>query len=143
MTKQLLGITLVAALAVGCSELDNCPDAHDDIVVDTGTTYPEANLYESSEWTGKLDPFPAKTIVRFKHDLGTRPEIVNTYIAFSKDGTGGDSDVTENTGNQGRIKCVDAAEILVENDTCEENFFLRVTAYATGEGSTKTDCSNE
>ena len=84
---------------------------------------------------------PLAQAVEIKHDLGTTPEIVNTFIAFSEDGIAKGGDVTENTGNQGRIRCVDAAEIVVQNDTCEEDFYLRVAATATGEGSTDITCS--
>jgi hypothetical protein len=132
---------LLASALAGCNELDNCAEEQNDelITVDTGTTYADAQLFESAPWD-ELDPFPAKRLLRFVHDLGTRPEVVTTYVSFSKSGTE-HSDVTENTGNQGRIKCVDAHEIVVMNDTCEEGFFIRVTASASGEGSTETPCA--
>lgn len=140
MTKPLLALVLLSIPLAGCSALDNCPGGSDTpIVVDSGTTYPEARIYQSSEWDDALIPFPAKTLLRFKHDLGVRPEIVVSYVSFSSNGVGA-SDVTENTGNQGRIECIDAKEIDIRNDTCEEGFFVRVTAYASGEGSTEEVC---
>lgn len=140
MTKLLLTLLIPCALALGgCSELDNCPDAQAPVVIESGTTYAEARIYESSAWDEDLVYFPAKTLVRFKHDLGTRPEIVLSYVSFSPNGVA-QSDVTENTGNQGRIVCVDANEIDIVNDTCEEDFYIRVSAYASGEGSTEAVC---
>jgi hypothetical protein len=76
--------------------------------------------------------------MRFEHGLGTTPEIVNTYVSFERQG----SDVTENAGNQGRIKCVDSQEIVIKNDTCEESFYIRVVAYASGSGGASTDCQD-
>jgi hypothetical protein len=141
MTKSLICMLLLASALTGCNELDNCAEEQNGqlITIDTGTTHAEAQLFESAPWDN-LDPFPAKRLLRFVHELGTRPEIVTTYVSFSADGTQ-HSDVTENTGNQGRIKCVDAHEIVVMNDTCEEDFYIRVTATASGEGSTETPCA--
>jgi hypothetical protein len=141
MTRPLIFVAMLGLFS-GCSELDNCPDAREDLLIETGTTYPDALVYESKPWGGPLDAYPAKTMLRFVHDLGTRPEVVVTYVSFSEFGTDL-SDVTENTGNQGRIKCVDAHEIDIVNDTCEESFYIRVVATASGEGSTETSCPRE
>jgi hypothetical protein len=139
MTKRLLSFTSVAGalLLLGCSGLDNCPDAATKAIeIKDGTTDKMALFYESASWTGeprdeeprKRHPFPAKTCLRFLHELGATPEVVTTYLSFEADG----SDVTENAGNQGRIKCVDDHEIVIKNDTCEEDFFIRVAATASG-----------
>jgi hypothetical protein len=141
MTKPPMMLTFLLSALTGCSELDNCPDAQDDVVIDTGVTFSEASIYESAPWDGPLAAYPAKTKLRFQHDLGTRPEVVLSYVSFTASGVG--SDVTENTGNQGRIKCVDAREIVVVNDTCEEDFHIRVVAMASGEGSTDVTCHKE
>ena len=92
MTKPLLGLALFSLLVTGCDQLDNCPEGQKDITIDTGTTYAEQGIYVSSPWDS-LDKFPAKTILKFKHDLGTTPEIVNTFIAFSEDGIAKGGDV--------------------------------------------------
>jgi hypothetical protein len=151
MIKACL-FALLATLS-GCSELDNCPGAGDPIIVsqDTtkdyqGSTDLETLTYESAPWDTALQEFPPGTMMRFVHDLGFRPKYVWTWISFTSTGTnGGDSgDVTENTGNQGRILCVDAHEIIIENDTCEDDFFIRVGAMATGKESTDADvCQKE
>lgn len=141
MTKpQLLAPLVLLAVLTGCDGLDNCPEGSSTpVVIDSGTTHADSLIYESSSWDKALVHFPPKTLLRFKHDLGTRPEIVTTYVSFSEHGLG-ESNVTENTGNQGLIVCVDANEIDIVNDTCEEDFYVRVTAYATGEGSTEAVC---
>lgn len=151
MTKACL-LAVLLALG-GCDQLDNCPDALDPIPVeprpadgeDPGSTDLDALTYESAPWEGPLHAFPASTILRFEHDLGHRPTFVTSYVSFSADGTNdGDSgDVTENAGNQGRILCVDAHEIIIENDTCEEDFYIRVVAMATGHESTAVVCQKE
>ena len=124
------------AFVCGCSELDNCPDANDEKVpVDNGPPKTPTLVYSSAPWEGPRDPFPAKTLMTFVHYLGATPEIVTSYVSFSREGT----DVTENAGNQGRIRCVDDEEIWIKNDTCEEAFFIRVAASASGE--MHTDCS--
>lgn len=135
----LAPVVLLAALS-GCDELGNCPEENKTpVVVESGTTRVEAGIYVSSGWDDTLVRFPAKTLMRFKHDLGTRPEIVTTFVSFSPDGVAG-SDVTENAGNQARIVCVDAHEIDIVNATCEDEFYVRIAAYASGEDSTKEVC---
>jgi hypothetical protein len=159
MIKSILTICAVLALT-GCSELDNCADAPTQ-AKEVGTppqgdgpsAEPEAGggaggadaaepsepmplIYESSTWDDERVAFPAKTCMRFYHGLGTTPEIVNTYVSFRSK----ESDVTENAGNQGRIKCVDSEQIVIMNDTCEEEFFIRVVAYASGAADTSIEC---
>jgi len=130
-------LLLVLALC-GCSELDNCPDGSDqEVEITTGTTVRDPLMYWSAPWLGPRDPFPAKTMMRFRHDLGTTPELVSSYVSFKSEGY----DVTENAGNQGRIYCVDNTDIWIKNDTCEESFYVRVAAWASG--TTDTPCTCE
>jgi hypothetical protein len=124
---------LVALAAFGCGSLDNCPDALDPITIDTGKTDVDKLVYESAPWDGGpagLDPFPAKTELRFKHGLGVTPLIVKAYLSFTKNGTNGASggSVAESAGNQDLIECVDSHVIVLKNDTCERSFFVRVVA---------------
>jgi hypothetical protein len=153
MTKPLLVLAL-ASLALGCSELDNCPDSASYAVevgeYEAGAAPAAAGAggagddaaaaaslsYESSAWDERRSRFPAKTCLRFRHNLGTTPEVVTSYVSFTALG----SDVTENAGNQGRIKCVDDYEIVIKNDTCEDSFFIRVAAHASGASSTGQHC---
>jgi hypothetical protein len=150
MTKACL-LALLSLLAA-CDKLDNCPDALDPITVSPettenyqGSTDLETLSYESAPWDGPLQAFPPDTLMRFVHDLGVRPKDVWTYVSFTRHGTkGGEGgDVTENAGNQGRILCVDAHEIIIENDTCEEDFYIRVSALATGKESQVIECQKE
>jgi hypothetical protein len=140
MTSARLLLPLLIAL-VGCDELDNCPDSQDPKPpIETGTTDLASGVYESAPWGGSLDPFPPDTALHFVHGLGRAPTLVQTYLAFSHEGTS-KGDVTENAGNQGRIQCVDAHEIVVTNDTCEEDFYIRVVAISTGKESPDVFCS--
>lgn len=134
-----------AILLSGCSHLDNCSDGGDDVTIDQGKTDAATLTYESSPWGADLPHFPPNTRVRFVHDLGFAPFFVKTYVSFASNGTAdeGDGDVTENAGNQARIQCVDAHEIVLENDTCEDDFFVRVIAMANGTESTDTFCFDE
>jgi hypothetical protein len=132
-----LAISVVLLLS-GCSELDNCPDDDGQTSMAAATessTDSAAGIYTSCPWEGPRDPFPAKVTLRFEHGLPATPEIVTSYVSFASTG----SDVTENAGNQGRIRCVDDTEIWIKNDTCEEDFFIRVVAHASG--STHADCT--
>ncbi len=143
MTKPLVALGSLALLALlpllaSCSELDNCPDAASEpIVIESGATDLAALFYESSRWDEPRQAFPAKTCLRFKHGLEATPEIVNTYVSF--DSSGGDS--SENAGNQGRIECVDDDEIVIRNDTCEDSFYIRVAAHASGSSHAETHCT--
>jgi hypothetical protein len=139
MTKACL-LALVSLLAA-CDKLDNCPDELDPIPVDTGRTDTDALVYESAAWDGPLEKFPPETDLHFIHDLGVVPTLVKTYLAFSSKGTG-EGDVTENAGNQGRIQCVDAKQIVVTNDTCEEDFYIRVVAFGAGSSDTTISCKD-
>jgi len=133
--------TILLGTLAGCSELDNCPESESPKLIETGTTDTQTLSYVSAAWDGPLDDFPAKTRLSFVHQLGVTPEIVNSWVSFSGQGTGG-SDVTENAGNQGRIECVDSRVIQITNDTCEDRFFIRVVATATGAGSTLESCKD-
>lgn len=153
MIKACL-LALLATLS-GCSELDNCPAAQDARPIENRHTDTAALVYESAQWGGETEPwpghpkvrpldrFPPETALHFIHGLGVVPTLVKTYLAFSPDGTDGPKagDVTENAGNQARIQCVDAKEIVITNDTCEEDFHIRVVAYGLGSTSTETFCS--
>lgn len=133
---MLAGLGLLA----GCSELDNCPDGRDPIVIDGGHSDPEAHEYTSASFGGPLDAFPAKTELVFEHGLGVAPLDVHTYLSFKAVGTNDErgGSVAESAGNQALIECVDSRVIVVKNDTCEPNFFIRVTA--SGVGTDDGDC---
>jgi hypothetical protein len=133
-----LSLALGAGCLVACSALDNCPESKPARDIEEGTTDSESLVYESAPWEGPLHEFPAKTRLRFFHELAATPQFVTTYLSFSESGTGS-SDATENSGNQGRIECVDARLIQIRNDTCE-NFYIRVVAQATPASRTDITC---
>jgi hypothetical protein len=137
MTK-LLAPLLLLPLLLGCSELDNCPDEGETITLslDDRRSDPETGFYESSPWEGPRDAFPAKTLVRFEHGLGTTPDIVEPYLSFWPK----DNNVSPSTGNQSLIRCVDNTDIWLKNDTCEESFYIRVVAVASGTLDTACSC---
>jgi hypothetical protein len=142
-TTRVLLAALFLALT-GCDQLDNCPDGKDPIPADPkkGYTNLEAFTYESAPWDRDFQPFPPNTDVHFEHGLGVQPFLVKTYLSFKSEGTNGagGGDATENAGNQARIQCVDAERIVIENDTCEEDFFIRVVAIALPSGSMDSVC---
>lgn len=125
---------LLGALS-GCSALGNCPPDGEDVTIETNVADKSLGYYQSAPWYGPRDKFPAKTFVHFVHDLGFVPETVNSYVSFASTG----SDFSENTGNQGRWKCIDDYEIVIKNDTCEEDFFIIVTA--SGSGTQHAPCT--
>jgi hypothetical protein len=141
-TRALLAALLL--LLSGCDQLDNCPDSLDPITADPekGHTDSETLSYESAPWDGHFQRFPPNTDVHFEHGLAVQPFLVKTYLSFKSEGTNGagNGDATENAGNQARIQCVDAERIVVENDTCEEDFFIRVVAVALPSGSPDVVC---
>ena len=48
--------------------------------------------------------------------------------------------MTQNAGSAGLITCVDDNVIVVKNGTCENGFFIRVTALATGKTTGFAEC---
>jgi len=142
--RSLLALGVLGA-ACGCSALDNCPDAQDDITIDRPEDTDTTDLvFNSSKWDDKLDPFPAKTQLKFKHYLGVTPEFVQPYLSFSTNGTNGAAggSVTPTAGNETAIECVDSQEIIIKNDTCERSFFIKVVAFGSPKGDRNdTTCS--
>jgi hypothetical protein len=149
MTNTCLGwLRPVLALAVlitssGCSELNNCTEGSDvPVIVEGGTTYPEDLVFVSAPWEGPLPKFPPKRMVRFEHNLGVTPWLVQPYLSFADHGTNGSGsgNVTVGTGNASLVECVDSRVIVLRNDTCEEDLYVRVVAEALPDGDTKETC---
>jgi len=133
MTNSCLRrLSVLAALVAtcGCSELDNCPDPRDPITIDRPEATDKANsIFDSSAGWEAFDEFPAKTELRFKHDLGL-PVVVQSYLSFTAqatNGAGGGS-FTEAAGNEVSWECIDSHWIVIKNDTCERSFFVKVVA---------------
>ena len=137
MTIRFAALLGLGALALpGCSALGNCPPDGEDVTIHHNVGNTEAGFYLSAPWSGPRDHFPAKTLVHFEHQLGATPEDVSSFVSFSRTG----SDFSENTGNQGRFKCVDDHEIVIKNDTCEDTFYIIVSAQASGNFHADCDC---
>ena len=134
----------VVALAVlvtssGCSELNNCVEGSDEvIVVEGGTTYPDSLVYVSAPTDGPLTPFPAKRPVQFTHGLGVTPFFWDSELSFAPHGTNGagGGSISKSAGNPTLLDCMDSDVIVLRNDTCEDGFFVRVVVEAAPEGPT-------
>jgi hypothetical protein len=140
---MIRAVVISACFALlGCSDLNNCAEDdgevinanHQEAISDKST-----GVFYSCPWEGPRSPFPPKVTLVFTHDLGATPEVVSTYVSFQSEG----SDLTENAGNQGRIRCVDDEEIWIKNDTCEESFFVRVVAQASGATNMTRRCCEQ
>jgi hypothetical protein len=148
MTNTCLGwlrpvLALVALVtSSGCSELNNCAEGSDvPIIVEGGTTDPENLVYVSAPWEA-LTKFPPKRMLRFEHNLGVTPWLVLPYLSFAEHGTNGSGggSVTLASGNATLVECADSRVIVLRNDTCEEDFYVRVVAEALPDGETKETC---
>jgi hypothetical protein len=95
-------------------------------------------IFESAPWT-ELDAFPAKTKLVFKHDLGVRPFLPKSYISFTPGGISGKGSVSEAAGNEVLYDCFDSHVIVIRNDTCEENFYVKVVASGSPNGDPDDD----
>ena len=141
MTSRLI-LPLLFVLA-GCSSLDNCPESKPDITIETGTSDATLKTYVSAPIDGPLDRFPGKTKLRFKHDLGFTPLGVKAYLAFAPEGANGrqGGSLAESAGNQALYECWDSHTIVVRNDTCEEDFHIRVIAWDQNPEDNGNECS--
>lgn len=133
-------VTLAVLVATsGCSELNNCVEGSDEvIIVEGGTTYPDSLFYESAPTDGPLARFPAKRPVQFKHGLGITPIEWEAELSFAGHGTNGagGGSISKSAGNSTLLDCMDSDVIVLRNDTCEDDFFVRVIVEAVPEGPT-------
>ena len=120
-------------LASGCSELDNCPDGRDPITIDRpDSTDKDVWIFDSSKDWDSFDEYPAKTKLRFKHDLGV-PLGVEVFLSFTAKATS-EGSFTPAAGNTAEVSCMDSHTIVVKNDTCERSFFVKVVAFGSPNG---------
>jgi len=123
------GGVLVALWTTACGTTCDREGDHEDIPFEGGSVNASGTVYETSDWTGPLLHFPAgRRYLLDVHGLRSRPELVNTYVAFEER----PDNLSESAGNQVVIEAVDTEVVVVRNDTCAE-FFLRVVAMAFGE----------
>lgn len=131
-----LALTSSSAAGLGCS--DCSVFGQDPIVYEGGSTNPSRTIFQSSDFQAPMLHFPQGRIYRFHHGLGAAPVTVNIFVSFCEQlGTCEDSDskispdnVALSAGNQSLIEKVDEEMIEIRNDTCENNFYVRVVAIA-------------
>jgi hypothetical protein len=124
----------VVAATCGCSDLDNCPDGQDTITIDRGpdSTDKDVWMFSSSAGWDSFDHFPAKTEIKFKHDLGV-PLVPQGFLAFTPNAMA-DGSFTQAAGNSLEFTCLDSHTIVVKNDTCERKFYVKVVAFGSPNG---------
>ena len=82
--------------------------------------------------------FPQGRIYQFYHGLKTAPHTVDIFVSFREQLTpGGDTtsktnpnNVAPSAGNQAVIEVWNDEMIQIRNDTCENNFYVRLVAVA-------------
>lgn len=139
--RRLLPVVALGVLMTssGCSELNNCAEASDDvIVVEGGTIYQDGLVFESAPTDGPLTRFPAKRPVRFTHGLGVTPWFWDAELSFVVHGTAGkdEGSISKGAGNPTLMDCMDSDVIVLRNDSCEDDFFVRVVVEAAPDGET-------
>ncbi len=99
--------------------------------------------YDSAPGGVQLDPFPAKTVLRFEHDLGLVPLLPQAFVAFGSEGTNGagGGSVAAAAGNLALFTCIDAHVIEVKNDSCERELFVRVMSVGIDSEADPDACS--
>ncbi len=124
------------AAQLGCS--DCSVSGQDPIRYDGGQTNKSRTLYQSSLAGEAYLHFPQGRVYQFHHGLGRAPADVNIFVSFKEQlEKGADpNDKTEPNnvglaaGNQAVIEVWDEEMIQIRNDTCENNFYVRVVALA-------------
>lgn len=143
--RPLLALALLVTSS-GCSDLNNCSEGSDVVIDVEGGTNPDSLVYESAPTDGPLARFPAKRKLRFEHNLGVTPGLIQPTLSFAEHGTNGgkDGSISWPAGNSTLLDCVDSSVIVLRNDTCEDGFYVRVFAMAFPDGKTNDDsCSEE
>jgi hypothetical protein len=87
-------------------------------------------VYQSSDWTGPLLPYPAGRRYDIVHGLGVTPRLVQIYLAGSSKGVN-DGTVSLGGGDSSTIELVTEEIVRIHNNTCG-SFFVLVSAVAPG-----------
>ena len=103
-----------------------------------GTTNASQTIFESSDPEDLMLHFPQGRTYQFRHGLGTTPTAVNIYVSFceqltkcgSADSKTNPNNVSLAAGNEALIEVWNEDMIQIRNDTCENNFYVRVVAIA-------------
>jgi uncharacterized membrane protein YgcG len=133
-------LALLSLFATGCEVVnqigpETCsrPESDEPKLWAEGTT--ENGVYESSAWGEAYIPFYGGAQYRIEHHLGVEPPLVVGYLSFNEHGTFEEGAVSQPAGNQVLFPEINAAEIVVFNDSCSD-YYLRVVAMAGNVGAT-------
>lgn len=130
MLRWLLLAAVASSVVFGCSPPCETSDT-EAVTYDGGTT---ANgVYESSAIDGQYLHFPGGRRYALRHGLGTKPQLVDVYVAFEEYPLK-QNNISPAAGNQAVIEVVDTEIVQLRNDTCDD-LYLRVVA----SGSSPTD----
>ncbi|HXS16711.1 MAG TPA: hypothetical protein VN764_05965 [Polyangiaceae bacterium] len=131
-----LGLTSSTAASLGCS--DCSVYGQDPVVYEGGTTNASRTIYQSSAVEAPLLHFPQGRVYEFHHGLGAAPVTVDIFVSFCEQLQSCDktsdkknpNNVALSAGNQSLIEAWDDEVVVIRNDTCENNFYVRVVALA-------------
>jgi hypothetical protein len=131
-----LGLTSSTAATLGCS--DCSVYGQDPVVYDGGDTNASRTIFQSSAVEAPLLHFPQGRVYEFHHGLGATPVTVDIFVSFCEQlqscSKTSDKEKPNNValsaGNQSLIEAWDDEIIRIRNDTCENNFYVRVVALA-------------
>jgi hypothetical protein len=126
----LLGTSLTP---LGCET--SCGDGDSDPVlwVDGSSTTADGTLtYESTPMNGTWLHFPSGRRFRLVHDLGTANLSIQAYLSFRPQPLGSDPSERGSfvmvSGNVALVSNVTEESLMVENNSCENDYYLFVRA---------------
>ncbi len=129
-------LTSGTTAGLGCS--DCRVGGQDPILYEGGTTNESRTIFQSSRLGEPYLHFPQGRVYQFHHGLGRPPASIDIFVSFREqlvaDGDTDDktrpNNVAPSAGNQAVIEVWDDEMIQIRNDTCENNFYVRVVALA-------------
>ena len=127
LRDAILALSCLATLSACGATCDRNPDRTPERYSD-GITNASRTFYMTSEADGEFLKFSSGTSYRLIHGLSDKPQLWQTYLAFSahpleENGSG----LSEGAGNQAVVEGVTDEYLEIRNDTCSD-FYLRVTA---------------
>ena len=111
---------------LGCNT--GCNKENADAEVRGGLLSPTCTSFQSSSIEQPYLHFPAGKRFQFHHGLRQTPLVVQSYLAFVPNPLPGDrnGNTAETAGNQVIIEHWNEEYVQVRNDTCEDEFYLRL-----------------
>jgi hypothetical protein len=120
-----LAIPLAGCETLGSTACDTSLTANPPTWFDGGMA--QDRVYLSSPWDGELLYFPGGMAYELQHNLGATPRWVSIWVSFSRTGTADGGTIARASANEAVIRQVDASNIVVHNDGCQD-FWLLVAA---------------